>query len=396
MFFKLNSFLRILYAVGLTLLVISCESGNDSNDFFPTLMSNNLGFLEADGVVVVEMESTTYRNTDWVLVSDQNASNGAALQWTGNDLFNEPGIGVIEVDVIISNVGTYRFDWANKIGKGTSKTEANDTWLKIESDRFYAVRNGSVTCPKGFDALQNNCVGAVPEGSGKQGWFKVYRTGGEVNDYIWSTKTFDRDPHDIFVDFNQPGNYKISIAGRSTHHTIDRFIMTNDESKHEAAKTQAESKRGNSPSVPMPAAVLTAKEAFISRDLSGFPAAYFDKKQNALALDARYHKGVFSAASTDFRQASGVYDLSLTTLTEIDGESKYRLVINGVQIVETYTNPETISDYAPSTFVWRDVELNKNDRIRIEFSSETNGKIPEGDGTAYSRGRWTQLTILER
>lgn len=200
-------------------------------------------FIESDGVLVVEMESTNFDNTDWTLVKDQKASNGAAIKWTGDNLYNQPGEGLITVEILITTPGTYRFDWANKIGEGIKPTEANDSWLKILASRFYGVRDGDITCPKGFDNIDNPCIGSIPEGAGKQGWFKVYRTGGDVNEYIWSTKTFDRDPHDLYVDFNHVGRYKILISGRSTHHIIDRFILTNHPKKHEAAKTQISSKR---------------------------------------------------------------------------------------------------------------------------------------------------------
>lgn len=34
-----------------------------------------------------------------------------------------------------------------------------------------------------------------------------------------------------------------------------------------------------------------------------------------------------------------------------------------------------------------------NDEIAIESNSHTNGLIPEGDGTAWARGRWSELSI---
>ena len=209
----------------------------------PEPESNAGAFIEENGVIVVEMESTDYSDSHWHLKTDTSASGGQAIEWLGEDLFNEPGVGVINIQVKVTTVGTYRFDWATQIGEGNSTTEANDSWLKIHGNKFYAQRDTSIVCPKGLDAAENSCSGELPEGSGKLGWFKAYRAGGDVAQFTWSTKTSDRDPHDIYVDFNQPGIYTVQVSGRSKHHVIDRFIMTIDPLMHEAAKSFDESKR---------------------------------------------------------------------------------------------------------------------------------------------------------
>ncbi len=200
-------------------------------------------FIEENGVLVVEMESTDFSGSSWQLKAETSASGGQAIEWTGDDLFNQPGIGVINIAVQITNPGTYRFDWLTLIGEGNSTTEANDSWLKIQSDKFYGLKDNSTVCPKEIDSAVNSCVGELPEGSSKEGWFKVYRSGGDVAQFIWSTSTSDRDPHAIYADFSQAGTYTVQISGRSKHHVIDRFIMTNDPLTHDAAKNFDESAR---------------------------------------------------------------------------------------------------------------------------------------------------------
>mgnify|MGYP005651333893 FL=1 len=60
-----------------------------------------------------------------------------------------------------------------------------------------------------------------------------------------------------------------------------------------------------------------------------FIPGYIDKNQRAMAINAARYQGLFAAAESKFQGKSGIYDLVLTPLTETDGESSYRLIING-------------------------------------------------------------------
>lgn len=185
-------------------------------------MDTNLYFNEVDGLVVAEIESLLPAE-GWVEKSDREGFMGMSFfEWTSSDLFNTPGRGVLNYIVKINNPGVYRFEWRCKVGHGSSATEANDSWFKIpDADRFYAVEFSSndTVRPKGV------CSTDCPEGSGKDGWFKLYSTG--VTTWTWSGKTYDRHPHEIHAEFNNPGFYTIQISGRSKHHLLDRFVLYN-------------------------------------------------------------------------------------------------------------------------------------------------------------------------
>lgn len=129
-----------------------------------------------------------------------------------------------------------------------------------------------------------------------------------------------------------------------------------------------------------------------------FKPAYHDKRKDVLAINAGRFKGEFAAATMKFSEATGSYNIKINTLAELDGESKYRIAINGKQLKKVFKNPRIFGkgkpDYTPASHIWKNIFLKKGDEIRVEFSSETNGKIPEGNITAYSRGRWASLEIL--
>lgn len=185
------------------------------------------GFIEANNLLVIEMESGSPLPANWPL---QNGSFPAAtgsgyLRYTGGNQFNNPGVDVIEYPIIINNPGTYRLQWRSIVGNGSDTTEHNDSWLKINADAFFAEKNGTILCPKGFNPADNDCNGGQPNGSGSAGWFKVYRSGGTASNWSWSTNTSDNDAHQIFARFDQAGQYSIQVSGRSTDHVIDRMVM---------------------------------------------------------------------------------------------------------------------------------------------------------------------------
>ena len=135
---------------------------------------------------------------------------------------------------------------------------------------------------------------------------------------------------------------------------------------------------------------LKAVDDFTNIKVLEFAPAYIDKKKHALAINAAKHKDVFAAATTSFTGKTGIYNLTINTLTEIDGESIYKVFINDI-LIGIFKNPSSTKDYAPASKTFTNISVKNNDSIRVEFNSHTNGHIPEGDSTAYSRGRWTSL-----
>lgn len=137
-----------------------------------------------------------------------------------------------------------------------------------------------------------------------------------------------------------------------------------------------------------------AAESFTQRDLPGYAPAYYHKAKNALAINAVNYKGVFAAAAYRYNGIDGKYKVLLNTLAETDGESSYNVYVNRT-FVGTYTNPETTIDYAPQEVLLdKSITIRNGDVITVEFNSHSNGKIPENDGFAFSRGRWTSIQLI--
>ena len=138
--------------------------------------------------------------------------------------------------------------------------------------------------------------------------------------------------------------------------------------------------------------VVNALTDFPTLNVQGYAPAYQDNARGALAIDASQYKDQFAAARGTFNGPEALYDITVTTLLETDGESTYRLRING-NLVGEFSNIRTGTDYVPYFQTFRGISVPANAQIQIEFSSHSNGLIAEGDDFAYSRGRWTQVAF---
>lgn len=193
-------------------------------------------FIESDGQVVIESESMISLPSPWADASNftapdvsdpDDATGNGFIVWEGNQQLGNPGQGTLVYPIQINAPGEYRFCWRSQVGNGTSPTDHNDTWLKIDADAFFGRKNnGNVVCPKGFDPARNDCIGSEPNGSGSSGWFKVYSSG--TTDWTFSTRTSDNDAHDIFARFDTTDIYTVQLSGRSSFHLVDRLTLANN------------------------------------------------------------------------------------------------------------------------------------------------------------------------
>jgi len=78
----------------------------------------------------------------------------------------------------------------------------------------------------------------------------------------------------------------------------------------------------------------------------------------------------------------------------LDGAADYRLLVNG-ELVGEATNPAVQTDYTVIRHTFEDIFIPVGAVIAVESLANTNGLIPEGDGTAFARGRWTGLELEE-
>ena len=179
-------------------------------------------FNEKDGLVTVEYEDAEFSG-DWKLKSDGNSFSGEGyMVWEGSQNLENPGVGATGFKIKIENSGTFQFIWKSAVKTGSNSADHNDTWLRFnDADDFYAQKGTSIVYPKDTGKTPN------PVGASKDGWFKIYRSGNDL-DFKWQSSTFDKNAHDIFVVFDSPGIYTMEVSARSSGHGIDKFALFND------------------------------------------------------------------------------------------------------------------------------------------------------------------------
>ena len=117
--------------------------------------------------------------------------------------------------------------------------------------------------------------------------------------------------------------------------------------------------------------------------------------RNALAINAAVeeYRDKFAHASILFDGPSGLYDVTITSLGEIDGEGEYQLLING-NIAGSAINSRTQTDWIEQNHLFDDVVIQSGDVVAVQSKAVSNGLIPENDEFAFARGRWRTLELV--
>lgn len=137
---------------------------------------------------------------------------------------------------------------------------------------------------------------------------------------------------------------------------------------------------------------------FENKTIEGFVPAQIDKRNKVLMVAKRLKT---AAVSTVYKGTKQNVYIVLNTLQETDGESTYRVSINGKQIGDEVVNTRiynagikeyTVEKHRLNT---KKICLKKGDVIQVTFTNATNGFVPEGNLTATARGRWKSLELCK-
>lgn len=255
------------------------------------------------------------------------------------------------------------------------KDWCNDVFVKMEGN----FTSGNDVTP--LEVLQN--------------WNKFYGRG--YNE--WGTFVRGDVNHAKYMmEYNLTAGeeYTFSISARSKGIAIDYMILSMAPLKI----IEAEDLAANNPEQYRPDGVESGKYSSVSFDkFAGWGGDYadasIDRWRMVLQIADRLKWGV---AETTFKGKSGKYDVTLNTMLESDGESEFKVYIDG-KLIGDVTNDRVygtdIKDYTPVAHKIGDgkISVKSGSTIRVEFSSATNGLVPEGDVTATSRGRWQSIVF---
>ncbi|MEM1086061.1 MAG: DUF5060 domain-containing protein [Verrucomicrobiota bacterium] len=345
-------------------------------------------WIESGGLVVIEPEKGELVS-DWAARPSNYSSDATMagslgdgwLEWTGpftggNTIGEGSARGIITYTFEITTPGDYIFRWRGKQYSDVPSGDAgNDTYVRFTSG----------TPINGFQNFS----------SFTKVWVQSRNT--------WSWATNFEPQHGVFYNGDKArrnytaGTHSIQLAGRSAGHAIDRIVL------HRTNVGFNENSFNNLPESDREGGGTTFDAIDDFTDRSGGTANYYaDNTYDALAVNpgnVSYDPTRFARASMTFGGDSGLYDLTITTLTEEDGECTYRLLVNG-SVVRTYQNPRVgeSNDLQAHNHTWQGITLVSGDTVSIESNAHSNNLITEAgppNGYAWARGRWRTLSFSE-
>ena len=217
-------------------------------------------FEEADGIVVVEVESAPV-TAEWKKETGLEGFTGDCYYtWQGGNLFRSPGTGLLTYRIVVLNPAKYHLRIHNRHDFHDS-TEQNDCWTRMDDGPWL----------KTYSSVR-----------GEWTWHSQH-------EYSHSKKV----PASYDLDI---GLHTFQISGRSKGFSIDRFHLYQDGVKDAEDKTKPQSSCGIP---PMPE--LTALERV---------ASYW--RQGRLGMALRTAEG--NAKSTDAAEAKEA-EIAISTLT---------------------------------------------------------------------------------
>jgi len=308
------------------------------------------------------------------ILPDSRATHSDKLI-SGVNFSNTPGkMGVLSYNVYFNTPGTYTV-WVRAFSTGA------------EDNGLHVGING--TWPESGQRIQL-CPGK----------------------YRWTWSSAQRVPENhcgtngtIKITVPEAGMHTIHLSMREDGFELDKFIMALDEDYQPegqdliATYTESETyadlnERSKNTFHPI---FLKATQDFNKQSVDGYVPYYVDKARDALAINAAKpsYRDKFAAAQHTFNGEAGTYAMTLYTMQETDGESEYIVTINGNEVLKTQSIPTKIDYSIHERHAAKDVELKPGDVIQVASNAPTNGLIPEGDITAYARGRWTEMMLIK-
>ncbi len=354
-------------------------------------------YNESGGLVVIEMEDTSSPLGHWQEQSSLSGHSGDGyLQFLGNSYLNGPAASPLEFTFKINQAGLYYLHLhcakETHVIEGETRTDvANDCYVRVEGDYTAGPNAGDNHGDNATLSLLTRDTKYFGGATDKWKWENGQNSSGGAGNL---DPGGHRNKRVAVYNFKAGETYKLVISGRSKAFRINRIVF-----RH-ANADKATAQNLNTPESDMIAdsissIVYDARDDFINTTNGDVPY-YQDKGNNVLGIAANIvaNRTGFARASRTFDGATGSYDVTITTMTEEDGESIYRLLVNGTKVA-TYTNPYvgpgSPLDLQPNTHTWSGISIPNGATIAIESNADTNGKIPEDGGSAWARGRWRQI-----
>lgn len=356
----------------------------------------------ADDFIAIEADATNSELGKWVvrkpgspgydaIQGSLDPINNSYIEYTGSTL---AGLGVAAgTDALVykftpKTTGKYRLTgrMAQRLTPTEGGTKAawdqcNDIYVKLEGD-FTSGNGAPLSILTSWTKLY---------GRGKDQWGAFIQA--DVN----------HQKYQMIYNLKAGEEYTFSISGRSQRCCIDYFVfskasLTIAEDNDLATANDAQYRPGGCADCDYEYVCEEINSIDFDKytDMgTGFTDATVDGTRNCLQMPTRLAWG--AAEETYTGPDSKVY-VTLNAMQETDGESSFKVYKNDTLLAEVTNDVIFDSEIPDYTIQKHDItaeriDIKTGDIFRVEFNSATNGKVPEGNTTATSRGRWKSLSL---
>ena len=324
-------------------------------------------------IIIIEAESTSSDLGLWKKITPgmDNFVDGARgeihLEFTGNTKNGGQPNSPLKYAFKVPEDGSYQLlIRCRKRLAGEPGDKCNDGWVKMLGD----FESGNT----------------VPEADLRK---EVKFYGGDETTWGWAQTLDGKGDHghykkEAIYKLKAGEEYTLVVAGRSIRWNMDAIVLFNTK-KHKVDRVK---KTIDPEWIPDMMKKWNTK-------LDGYVSAYYDLGNRAMAINTvQQPTDKWAAATWEFGRKSGKYELTLVTLLESDGECFYNVFVNDKKVM-SFQNPRIhgtdTPEYEPHRETVKDVTIDKGDIIKVEFMSNSNGLVPEGNAFGYARARWQNV-----
>lgn len=165
------------------------------------------GFLESNGLIVIEVESATHDPQHWSLESGIAGFSGQAYLVGKTDTFKQGGLGKMRYPFKVSNSGTYQLQWKSRITVGDSRGEHNDAFARILDENETLL----------------DTVNHENERDADPSWYKVFMN--RLDQWSYDAKNVDGVGIALAWDLEAGKTYYFEISVRSQGVALDRIVL---------------------------------------------------------------------------------------------------------------------------------------------------------------------------
>jgi len=273
--------------------------------------------------------------------------------------------------------------------EGAAWDKCNDVYVKLEGDY-----TAGAACKFPLDILKTD---HKFYGRGKDEW----GAGINIEGHVATVKTLAPGIYNLKAGVE----YTFTMSGRAQRTCIDYIIFYETSISFQIGESidiAAVNDKKYWPSIEVtPPAQTCSSIKAIDFDkytgITGFTNAATDNKdgKDILQIATRLAN---AAAQETYTGADAMVYFTINSMQELDGESTFKLKLNG-NLIGQFTNPRIHGTTTPDYTIYSQqinttpVAIKAGDVIQVEFNNATNGLVPEGTTTATSRGRWYSIDI---